>query len=208
MHGHHLTVSSTIVTFLSNKYVSCSTCFVIYMPKKCLIFLYWNNISIIIIWLWWLFIRLVFGAPSALGALRPARDACGGRGSAVDEVNMYLQVLTYQTWEKKHPPGSQWDESRWSSDFCCSYSHLCSFNKPHRDTHTAAAAAAAAVSTPQPKAEQTHHHVECDHGASLIQIRWAVKWNRDGFTANTSPSIQGGVLDYLKWFGLWKHIFG
>ena len=97
-----LTLAITSPSLLSwaIKYISCSACFVIYMPKKCLIFLYWNNIGIIIIWLWWLFIRLVFGAPSALGALRSARDACGGRGSAVDEVNMYLQVLTYQTWEK------------------------------------------------------------------------------------------------------------
>ena len=41
--GHHRNFFWTI------KYISCSACFVIYMPKRCLIFLYWNNIGIIII---------------------------------------------------------------------------------------------------------------------------------------------------------------
>lgn len=100
---------------------------------------------------------------------------------------------------KKHPPGSHWVESLQSGGSCCSYSHLCSFNKLHRDTHTAAAAAA--VSTPQPKAEQTHHHVECDHGASLTHIFWDVKWNTDDFTPN-APILFKGCITLLKiiWF--------
>lgn len=106
----------------------------------------------------------------------------------INKVNMYLQVLTYQTWEKNILLVLT-ELSLFGAVVPAAASHLCSFNKLHRDTHTAAAAAA--VRTPQPKAEQTHHHVECDHGASLIQIHWDVKWNTDDFTANAGPFIQG-----------------
>ena len=57
------------------KYISCSACFVTYIPKKCLISLYWNNIGIIIIMTMMIFHQAIFGAYFlALGALLTVLD--------------------------------------------------------------------------------------------------------------------------------------
>ena len=53
-----------------------------YMPKMCPIFLFWNDIAIIIIMTMMIFHEAIFGAPSELGALCTARDARDGSGSA------------------------------------------------------------------------------------------------------------------------------
>ena len=55
--GHHRNF------FWAIKYISCSACFVIYMPKRCLIFLYWNNIGIIIIITMMIFQLPIFWCP-------------------------------------------------------------------------------------------------------------------------------------------------
>ena len=74
----------TIVTFFwAIKYISCSACFVICMAKRCFIFLYWNNIGIIIIIITMMifFLSCLFlGPPSGLEALRAARSARYGSG--------------------------------------------------------------------------------------------------------------------------------
>ena len=83
----YASIGGTIVTFFGAiKYISCSACFVICMAKRCLIFLYWNNIGIIIIIITMMifFLSCLFlGPPSGLEALRAARSARYGSGGTV-----------------------------------------------------------------------------------------------------------------------------
>ena len=66
----------TIVTFFEQLNISLIACFVIYMPKRCLIFLYWNNIGIIII-----ITMMIFQLPIFLGA--PSGRARYGSGGTI-----------------------------------------------------------------------------------------------------------------------------